>query len=89
MGFACVWHLSHTRLRWWRCHIANLPYAQVKGSGHNRYGGHSSHVTNVRFTPDGRHLISTGGFDKAVRAVLSCYRAIVLSCYRATFVMSR
>lgn len=30
------------------------------------FGGHSSHVTNVRFTCDGQYLISTGGNDKAV-----------------------
>jgi len=30
------------------------------------YGGHSSHVTNVRFTPDASTLISTGGHDLSV-----------------------
>jgi len=30
------------------------------------YGGHSSHVTNVRFNPAGEVLVSTGGLDKAV-----------------------
>jgi len=30
------------------------------------YGGHSSHVTNVRFTPDASYLISTGGHDLSV-----------------------
>ncbi|PAA71918.1 hypothetical protein BOX15_Mlig006608g1 [Macrostomum lignano] len=29
-------------------------------------GGHSSHVTNVAFTPDGKRLISCGGRDMAV-----------------------
>jgi WD40 repeat protein len=28
--------------------------------------GHSSHVTNVRFTPNDQYLISTGGDDQCV-----------------------
>ena len=30
------------------------------------YKGHSSHVTNVRFTLDGNYLISVGGHDKSI-----------------------
>lgn len=30
------------------------------------FPGHSAHVTCVRFTPDGKHLISAGGGDKCV-----------------------
>jgi WD40 repeat protein len=40
--------------------------APTKKAGHLRYGGHSSHVTNVRFSPDALYLASTGGFDRAV-----------------------
>jgi len=28
--------------------------------------GHSSHVVNARFTKDGQHIISTGGYDKCI-----------------------
>ena len=28
--------------------------------------GHSSHVTNVRWTADDKHIISTGGEDNCV-----------------------
>lgn len=31
-----------------------------------QYSGHSSHVANVRFTPDGEYLLSAGGGDTAV-----------------------
>ena len=30
------------------------------------YGGHSSHVTKIRFTPDDNFLVSVGGNDKSV-----------------------
>ncbi|XP_046338524.1 echinoderm microtubule-associated protein-like 6 isoform X1 [Haliotis rufescens] len=33
---------------------------------HKRFGGHSAHVTNVRFTSDDKHLVSTGGDDCCV-----------------------
>ena len=38
----------------------------VERSSFNRYVGHSSHVTNVRFTKTNNYLISTGGNDKAI-----------------------
>ena len=36
-----------------------------KNSGFNTYRGHSSHVTNCRFLPNG-YLVSIGGNDKAI-----------------------
>lgn len=38
----------------------------VERSSYLKYIGHSSHVTNVKFTTAGYHLISTGGNDKAI-----------------------
>ncbi|ESO87658.1 hypothetical protein LOTGIDRAFT_166239 [Lottia gigantea] len=35
-------------------------------ASHKNYVGHSAHVTNVRFSSDDRHLISTGGDDCCV-----------------------
>ncbi|XP_038072339.1 echinoderm microtubule-associated protein-like 6 [Patiria miniata] len=37
-----------------------------KGAKFRKYVGHSAHVTNVRFSHDHRHVISTGGGDHAV-----------------------
>ncbi len=37
-----------------------------KGSKFRKYVGHSSHVTNVRFTKDHTRLISIGGADHAI-----------------------
>eukprot|EP00111_Clytia_hemisphaerica_P009365 TCONS_00027488-protein len=37
-----------------------------KGAKFRRYTGHSAHVTNVRFTADGMHVITTGGADHAI-----------------------
>lgn len=37
-----------------------------KNAKHKRYNGHSAHVTNVRWTHDDEHLISTGGDDTSV-----------------------
>ena len=38
----------------------------VKNSGAREYGGHSSHVTNVKFMMDDNYLVSTGGLDKTI-----------------------
>jgi microtubule-associated protein-like 6 len=32
----------------------------------HKYGGHSSHVTNVRFSADDRYVLSTGGADLSI-----------------------
>lgn len=37
-----------------------------KGAKFRKYVGHSSHVTNVRFTQDKRRVITIGGADHAV-----------------------
>ncbi|XP_063365069.1 echinoderm microtubule-associated protein-like 2 [Cydia amplana] len=41
------------------------PVTQPKSLCH-QYGGHSSHVTCVRFLPDDSRLVSTGGLDTSV-----------------------
>jgi WD40 repeat protein/Ca2+-binding EF-hand superfamily protein len=38
----------------------------IEKSGFNKYVGHSSHVTCVRFTTSNKYLISTGGNDKSI-----------------------
>nr|KAG5687806.1 hypothetical protein BaRGS_005436 [Batillaria attramentaria] len=40
--------------------------AKGKFAKFKKYAGHSAHVTNVRWTQDGRKVISTGGADTAV-----------------------
>lgn len=35
-------------------------------AAYKEYRGHSSHVTNCRWTPDGRYVITTGGNDRSV-----------------------
>jgi WD40 repeat protein len=37
-----------------------------KGAKFRKYVGHSSHVTNVRFTQDKKRIISIGGADHAI-----------------------
>ena len=37
-----------------------------KGAKFRKYVGHSSHVTNVRFTQDKSRVISIGGADHAI-----------------------
>ena len=38
----------------------------VEKAAFNQYNGHSSHVTCVRFTSNNKHVLSTGGLDKAI-----------------------
>eukprot|EP00636_Phaeomonas_parva_P008104 CAMPEP_0118868616 /NCGR_PEP_ID=MMETSP1163-20130328/12066_1 /TAXON_ID=124430 /ORGANISM="Phaeomonas parva, Strain CCMP2877" /LENGTH=2540 /DNA_ID=CAMNT_0006803335 /DNA_START=188 /DNA_END=7810 /DNA_ORIENTATION=- len=38
--------------------------AAVKGAQYHEYGGHASHVTNVRFARDGGSIYTTGGNDR-------------------------
>ncbi|KAL4483877.1 hypothetical protein ABPG72_006252 [Tetrahymena utriculariae] len=38
----------------------------IEKSSFTKYNGHSSHVTNVKFTQDEKRLISTGGEEKSV-----------------------
>jgi len=48
-------------------HVKLFKYpCPVEKSSYVKYVGHSSHVTNVRFTKAGNYLISTGGADKAI-----------------------
>ncbi|XP_069665539.1 echinoderm microtubule-associated protein-like 3 isoform X3 [Haliaeetus albicilla] len=48
-----------------KVHLFQYPCARPKAPSHV-YGGHGSHVTNVRFTHDDGHLISLGGKDTSV-----------------------
>ncbi|XP_060711773.1 echinoderm microtubule-associated protein-like 2 isoform X2 [Hemiscyllium ocellatum] len=48
-----------------KVHLFQYPCAKPKAPSHV-YGGHGSHVTNVRFTHSDTHLISTGGKDTTV-----------------------
>ncbi|KAK3717333.1 hypothetical protein QZH41_011562 [Actinostola sp. cb2023] len=45
--------------------LFNYPVSN-RGARFRQYGGHSSHVTNVRWTHDDRALVSTGGLDTAL-----------------------
>ncbi|MCQ2820872.1 MAG: WD40 repeat domain-containing protein, partial [archaeon] len=38
----------------------------IEHAEYNAYGGHSSHIPKVRFTPGDKYLISVGGNDKSV-----------------------
>jgi microtubule-associated protein-like 6 len=38
----------------------------VEHASYKAYGGHSSHIPKVRFTPNDKYLISVGGNDKSV-----------------------
>jgi len=42
--------------------IMRYPYI-VDKSEYNEYRGHSSHVTNVKFSPHDKYLYSAGGED--------------------------
>ncbi|XP_065514185.1 echinoderm microtubule-associated protein-like 3, partial [Caloenas nicobarica] len=48
-----------------KVHLFQYPCARPKAPSHV-YGGHGSHVTNVRFTHDDGHLVSLGGKDTSV-----------------------
>nr|XP_021401399.1 echinoderm microtubule-associated protein-like 3 [Lonchura striata domestica] len=48
-----------------KVHLFQYPCARAKAPSHV-YGGHGSHVTNVRFTHDDGHLVSLGGKDTSV-----------------------
>ncbi|XP_025030601.1 echinoderm microtubule-associated protein-like 3 isoform X1 [Python bivittatus] len=48
-----------------KVHLFQYPCAKPKAPSHV-YGGHGSHVTNVRFTHDDGHLISMGGKDTSI-----------------------
>ncbi|KAJ6657022.1 hypothetical protein lerEdw1_003023 [Lerista edwardsae] len=48
-----------------KVHLFQYPCAKPKAPSHV-YGGHGSHVTNVRFTHDDGHLISMGGKDASI-----------------------
>jgi microtubule-associated protein-like 6 len=38
----------------------------MAGAKFRQFNGHSSHVTNVRWTNDDRMLVTTGGMDTSV-----------------------
>ena len=42
--------------------IMKYPFV-VTGSKYNEYPGHSSHVTNVKFSLDDKYIFSAGGED--------------------------
>uniref|UniRef100_A0A1I8FAV1 WD_REPEATS_REGION domain-containing protein n=1 Tax=Macrostomum lignano TaxID=282301 RepID=A0A1I8FAV1_9PLAT len=62
----CVDARRHSVRRWRRLRLVNLYSYPVSG---RQGGGHSSHVTNVAFTPDGKRLISCGGREHGSDAV--------------------
>lgn len=49
------------------CVVEHAPFRGMDERGEPQgYVGHSSHVTNVSFSGDGRHVVSVGGHDRAV-----------------------
>ncbi|XP_055986515.1 echinoderm microtubule-associated protein-like 4 isoform X1 [Sorex fumeus] len=48
-----------------KVHLFQYPCSKAKAPSH-KYSAHSSHVTNVSFTHDDSHLISTGGKDMSI-----------------------
>ncbi|XP_067170929.1 echinoderm microtubule-associated protein-like 3 isoform X2 [Apteryx mantelli] len=48
-----------------KVHLFQYPCARAKAPSHV-YGGHGSHVTNVRFSHDDAHLVSLGGKDTSI-----------------------
>jgi len=51
--------------------VSLFRYPALGGKG-RIYGGHSSHVTTVRFSPDGKRLYSAGGADTCVCEWVVC-----------------
>lgn len=41
-------------------------FPNFQGCSYNKFTGHSSHVTNVRFSSNDSHVISVGGNDKSI-----------------------
>ncbi|XP_078391038.1 echinoderm microtubule-associated protein-like 3 isoform X1 [Cetorhinus maximus] len=66
-----------------KVHLFQYPCAKPKAPSH-MYGGHGSHVTNVRFTHNDTHLISTGGKDTTVMQ----WRVMNSSLERSTSISS-
>uniref|UniRef100_A0A8C5SYW8 Echinoderm microtubule-associated protein-like 4 n=1 Tax=Laticauda laticaudata TaxID=8630 RepID=A0A8C5SYW8_LATLA len=48
-----------------KVHLFQYPCSKAKAPSH-KYGAHSSHVTNVSFSHNDSHLISTGGKDMSI-----------------------
>ncbi|KAM6460441.1 echinoderm microtubule-associated protein-like 4 isoform 6-T6 [Liasis olivaceus] len=48
-----------------KVHLFQYPCSKAKAPSH-KYSAHSSHVTNVSFTHNDSHLISTGGKDTSI-----------------------
>ncbi|XP_052042435.1 echinoderm microtubule-associated protein-like 4 isoform X1 [Apodemus sylvaticus] len=48
-----------------KVHLFQYPCSKAKAPSH-KYSAHSSHVTNVSFTHNDSHLISTGGKDMSI-----------------------
>jgi microtubule-associated protein-like 6 len=46
-------------------------YPALKSDVNVQYGGHCSHVTNVKFSLDTSYLVSTGGMDGCIMQVRS------------------
>jgi WD40 repeat protein len=46
--------------------LYKFPAPKDREMPHHREFGHSSHVTNVSFTTDGSHVVTTGGEDKCI-----------------------
>jgi microtubule-associated protein-like 6 len=66
---SCVRSANHDVLLtaddWGKVNMFRYPVV-VKGQASKSFTGHSSHVTNVRFSSQDRFVVSTGGNDKCV-----------------------
>jgi WD40 repeat protein len=47
-------------------YVKAFRYPNFKGSSYLKFIGHSSHVTNVKFSSDDNYVITIGGFDKSI-----------------------